>query len=153
MKKIIATLTIGVILLGTIGYGLNILFHENIITYMSVVQRDGITYYKYDVFNYIQTLADTLDTIPDLSLSIPTRQWLYNASITEVAYLIGNDLAVILNWLLFTINIFLYPLRIVFFATKLILTIIGLNMLEQGTSLAWLQILCNVMITLQIPYV
>lgn len=154
MKTAFARISILAIIVATIGVGLNILFKESIVTYIDTETISGITYYHYNFYGYVKGIINTLDGTPMLALTLPTRQWSNNYSdIVTGMQTIANNLGVILNVMIVGLNIMLYPFRIVFYVIKLALTLLGINMQANGTSLDWLKTLADTMIKLQIPYV
>ena len=154
MKTAFAKISILAIIIAVIGVGLNILFNETIVTYIDTETIDGITYYHYNFYGYIRGIIDTLDGTPMLTLTLPEREWSnnYNDIITGMQT-IANNLGVILNVIIVGLNLILYPFRIVFYVIKLALTLLGINMQMNGSSIDWLKTLADTMIKLQIQYV
>lgn len=146
------TLAIILIMIGTIGIALNMIFGSDSVSYLSVDYVNNIKFYKYDFASYISNLRATLSQTTQLNLQTNPRTWQDGSTLTWTALI--NDLAFILNYIIFAINILIYPFRIGGYILQNTWAILGLNSNMSGQNpIYWLWILSRVMTGLQIPMI
>lgn len=152
MKRTITTIIVFVILVGTLGVSLNMLFGYNTITYLERYRQTstGLWFYRYNFTGYIENISNVFNDTTPLTLVLPTRAWDGSGSIASIS----NNLAVILDYIIVLLNVLLYPLRIGAYTLRLTLSVIGLNMNNTpNNNIKWLVDLINTLIPLQIPYI
>lgn len=147
-----------------IAFALNFIFGNEqtntyVVSYLSKQTINGVTFYKYDVFNYLKNLEATFTDTPQLFLHLPEREWAnIDTGILEEEFWqdLVNNLAFMLNVVITAINILLFPIRLVFYLVQTLLAIIGLPMVEgtyQNNPLKWLIDIVKTLTVLEIPYV
>jgi len=155
MKRILYTLTIGSITLGVIALALNTVFGYGTVTYLTRIRIYDTWMWKYDFWNYVENIRNSFTNVSELSLSMPDREW-ETLQATNFGSALGNNLAMILDYIIIGLNVLFYPLRIIFYAIQILLSLIGLPTVT-GTygsnPMKWLIDLCKFFVTLQIPYV
>lgn len=136
--------------IGIIGVCLNMLFGYNTVSYIQTYYNEaGIKFYKYDFKSYIENIVTQIGNTARLELSKPTRTWE-----TGEWGAITNDLALILDWLIFLVNIIVYPLRIGGYIIQNLWAILGITYdPDVVNGLDWLYELSYFLQNLQIPYV
>ena len=150
MVKNIKTTIIFLILIGTIGIAINMIFGTGNVTYLSRFQVEGVTYYKYDFHAYFENVTDNIQAVTELNLQLPTRTWINNLSWSSLA----NNLAIILDYIIFGLNILMYPFRIGGYIIINTWTILGIKpQVDSASPIYWLYHLAEWMISLQIPYI
>ena len=158
MKNAIIKLLIGTTLLGIAGYCLNLIFGSTI-GFIEIHRENGVLFYTYKFFDYLENLRNSFTGFTDLSIQLPTRQYmsLEGNSITDQQFwqAMGNNMALLLDYLIFIINLSLWPLRLGAYALRAVLAIIGINVIPPiEHNLKWLVDTINNMIQfIQIPYV
>lgn len=143
MKKVIVAL----MFLGIIGLGINAIFGWRTFTFIQNYQTDeGILLYKLDIWGYIQNIKNSFGTISSLTIDTPTRVW--NDDVV-------NDLALMLDWILFGLNVLIYSFRVGGYTILQTLAIIGVNTIQPNSAggLQWLVNLCRFLRDLTIAYV
>lgn len=161
MKRVIYSLTIGTILLGIIALSLNTLFNAKVVTYISQININGIVMQKLDVFSYLKNVEQSITNVAQLELRLWTRTWITKVEGNDIFEwlqnfwsVFSNNMAYILDVIIGVANIFLYPIRIIFYAIQIILSIIGLPMQDYAANpLGWLIRISKFLTELQIPYV
>lgn len=155
-KPIIKLLILG-ILIGCIGIGLNTVFGTNTVSFISQHNINGVSFYKYDFWGYIENIRGTIQNTAQLELHFPARTWQANISnLTEFWDALINNLAVMLDWFIFANNILLYPLRIIFYIIQILLSLFGIPTLPgsyDNNPLKWLIVAAQFMTTAEIPYI
>lgn len=156
MKKLFTA----IIILGTIMVCINWIFGDNTITLLEKVQNQytGITYYKINLYEYLANIQMNIGDTQVLELKMPTRPWTdITSSIVEEQFWadLGNNLAVMLDYLIMVVNIILYPIRIGGYLVKNILAIIGVNTYttDETNGLYWLVWFTRNIANTWIPYV
>ena len=154
--RVIKTIVITIIMLGTTMFALNFLFGEATINLIQEHNMGSYTYYTLNMREYLQNIETSLTNTAELELKLPTRQW-QDLQVDFWAQL-GNNLALILDYIILAINIVEYPLRIGGYLLQQILAFLGLpvvDIIENDTpnNLAWLVKLTNVLKSMQIPYI
>lgn len=154
MRRAFMPLIYFTIIIGFIALTLNMTIGKNTISFLyPSSQGNGILMWKYDLASYIKNIKDNATQVTELELTLPDREW-QNLSILEFGEQLGNNLALILDWIIFVINIFIYPLRIGAYFLRNFMAIIGINVTSpSGNGLWWLRQIVNFLISLQIPMV
>lgn len=157
--KIIAKIVIATIFIGVIALAFNIAFGNQTITYVEKVRYNEFGsvfyYYKFNFTEYIQNIEMSITDTSTLTLALPTRTWKQMTDILNWEPL-GNDLALILDYVILGLNVLGYPFRIGAYLVKNLLVILGVNRntADINNGLAWLINLLNWFISsFQIPYV
>ena len=135
------------LVIGIIGMSFNMLFGYGSVGFLTKVREpvSGLWYWKYDSIGYINNLSLSINSTSELTLHLPTRTW--NDDIL-------NNLALMLDWWLFLINVLIYPMRIGAYLLKQVLAIVGIDMINTPqTSISWLVDLVNFLQPLEIQYV
>ena len=146
-------LLIAFIIIGTIGLSINAIFGMNTVSYLTKTQiTDGIYAYKFNVFGYITNIKDSFTDVAVMTLELPTRAW-----ITDIQNFadFGNNMAVILDYIIFVINILLYPLKIGGYLLKNVLSFLGIDTISQNNAggLQWLVNFAKGLQIIAIPYI
>lgn len=147
-----------IIILGSIGVALNYLFGNNTIPYIQRVQIEGtwLTWLRYDLNGYIRNLETSTTDTTALQLIMPTRVWLQtSASMVEQEFwdVLGNNMALILDYIIMALNILIYPLKVGGYVLGIILSLLGINLNNTESDIYWLCQIVNSFKTLSIPYV
>ena len=139
------------IILGVIGISLITLFGYGTITYLTKYRLEGgLWVYKYNFSDYIQNITQTIGNTTPLQLTMPTRTW------GDGIEWLSNNLALIMDWLIFILNVILYPLRVGAYLVLNTLSIIGIDMregMQPNTGIKWLIDLVQSIVGWQIPYI
>lgn len=154
--RVLKKVAIVMLFIGVIGFSLNMIFGMETITYITQHKTNGITYYKYDFFNYITGIRDTLANPSELKLTIQDLNWITIGSgwsADQFWQAIGNNLAYMLNVIITGLNVLLYPIRVGAYVLRFALTLIGLDITNTANPLYWLVSTVNTLIGLQIPFV
>lgn len=157
MKYAFKKIILGTIIIGIIGYCFNMIF-GNTIGFIEIQRYNGVLIYTYNFYDYIENLRNSFTGTTALTLELPTREWITTgANILEAEFweILGNNMALILDYIIFALNILLWPLRLGAYLIRAVLAIIGINVIPPIThNLKWLVDLINNMIEfIQIPYV
>ena len=157
MKAVLKVIT-GLIILGVIGYSLNLVLPGTIVSYITKEMHMGQTIYRYDLYAYIEELKTTLSSIDVFEIEFFEREWVdIDSNIFESEFweALVNNLAYMLDVVIFAINLILYPFRFMFWVIKFILALIGVavNDPNLNNGLQWLIQAINFMAGLQIPFV
>lgn len=160
MKKTIITLFTSVMIIGIIALALNNMFGNvvNFNTQEAIPGGSGLTWYKYDTFSYIENIKNTFKNTAQLTLQTPNRTWV-NAGFDfwdqgEFWEATWNNLALILDWILFGLNVILYPIRLGGYFLQIVMSIIGINVINyDGNPIKWLIDLTYFLTELQISYI
>ena len=140
-------------------FSVNYIFGGSTITYIDTYETSyGITFYKINFFAYLNNLQTSLTNTDVLSISLPEREWTdITANILEEQFWVdlGNNLALILDYIILITNITLYPIRIGGYILKNALAIIGLDVNTPNTEggLYWLIYFSKLLTILEIPFV
>lgn len=151
MIKRYKEIAIALIIIGVIGFSLATIFGKEVILLISEHQTNGITYYKIDVWTYLDNIQTSIGQTAYLNLTTPSRRWAeITSNIIEEQFWedLGNNMAVILNWIIYGLNIIIYPFRIGAYVFKQILVVLGFNVEPQSQthSMSWLVNLSNFLI-------
>lgn len=143
------------ILLGAIGVAFNILFGRNTIAFLSeeIIPNSNLVWYKFDIKNYIDNLTTTITDTTELKLQLPTREFHEVNDAIDFFVYFGNNMAVIVNYVILVINILLYPLKIGGYLVKFVLAIIGFNLYNTESGIWWLGEIAQRLVALTVPYI
>lgn len=143
------------ILLGAIGVAFNILFGRNTISFISQENIGSTTliWYKFDINGYINNLKTTITDTTELKLQLPTRNFISPTDIFEFFEYFGNNMAVIVDYVILIINVLLYPLKIGGYLVKFVLALLGFNLYNTESGMYWLGYLASRLVGLTIPYI
>lgn len=147
MKKITTKIVIVIMLIPVIGVALNMTFGWATVTFLSVMRAGNNIYlYKFDVWNYIQNLKNSFETVSNLSIDWQTRTW--DADII-------NDLAYLTNIFIYIGNLLLYPMRVGSYLTINLLALLGVDTVSQANAggLQWLVDTCKFVRDMQLQYI
>lgn len=133
-----------IILLGAIAVALNILFGENTIVFVKreLIQGTTLTWYKYDFNAYIQNLTTKITDTTKLQLKMPPH-WFNNTL---------NAIISVVNYIIFGLNVLLYPLKVGGYIMSFILALIGFNT-NKESSLYWLGAISEALLKIEIPFI
>lgn len=157
MKKTVLKIIAYSILIGVIGLCFNMAFGNGTITF---IQKEQIYIntnlhwfiWKFDFWYYLENIQLSTTDLSVLIFDLPTRQWV---NVTEIAD-IGNNLLVILDYLIVVINILLYPIKVGAYLIQNILAILGISHNTSPGSnngLGWLvEFVRNILGNFAIPY-
>lgn len=147
------SLMIFFIILGTIGIALNILFGANTMIYVnrSIILGTNLTWYKFDILAYKNQLEIAIKDTTILQLKTPTKR-MWNIDITNWGDAIVHNLKVIVDYIIFIINIILYPFKIGGYALRFALSLLGLNYTSEASSVYWMGQLANGLVSVEIPF-
>ena len=136
------------LVIGVIAVAINLAFgRSNTMMYVEELEYNVIHIYKYNLQNYLLNIQTNLSNVVNLSIKRPERNW--NSDII-------NDLALILDYILYGLNLFMWPLRLGAYIVRFLFTILGVNMngLDPNNAFNWLARLINTFINnLQFNYV
>lgn len=163
MKKILISMITFTIIIGIVALSINTAFGNQTITFIEKVRyQTGNThfyYYRFTWWEYITNLSLTTTDTSILIFDMPTRQWqAIQGNVFEDVWwqYLGNDLAVILNYIIMGINILLYPLKLGAYLLRNVIALLGINQNtnDQYNGLAWLVIFVrDILSNIVIPYV
>lgn len=157
MKKNFKEMCIYIIIIGVIAYTINLFFGNATISFIEQVSYNGTTMYKLNAYTYLNNLQTSMEQTTYLQLTVQTRSWInITSNILQEQFWadLGNNMAVILNWIIFGLNIIIYPFRIGGFVLKQGLVFMGINIdATQQHGLTWLVNLVNFLVKIMIPYV
>lgn len=143
-------------IIGVLGLAINTVFGSTTVTYIRLIQVNGVYMYKYDFFNYMENIRNTFTNVAELELKMPERVWINEININNWWDVIVNNLGFLVNVVIILLNIIIYPLRIGFYAIEMILSFLGVPTIAgtyDNNPLKWLVTLCKTMIDLQVPYI
>lgn len=155
--RTIKYITIWTILIATMAMALNFIW-PNTISFLTTRASnfDNAIYYVYDFKGYLRNIEFSAQKITNLQLQMPTREWQTGAwELIGIVSQIGNNLAVILDYIILALNIVIYPFRVMSYVIQLIMAVIGFNMSSMdNNSFAWLKELTEWFIErFAIPYI
>ena len=160
MGNIFKKVMIGAIIIGVIAVAINTLFGNETIDFITKYRdtNSGIIYYKYNGLAYLNNIEMSLGNTAVLELKLVTKEWQdITGTIVEEQFwaALGNNLAVMLDYIILGLNVLLYPIRIAGYFMLQLLAIIGLNVVKpnENGSLYWLIKLAEGLAKTQIPYV
>lgn len=157
MKKTFTTISIVLIIIGVMGVALNQLFGYNTVSYLSSIriEETDVWVYQYDLQTYIKNIQTAMNETTMLELRLPWRTWYTTMDLTNWPDRLANNLALILDYFIMFLNVFLYPLRVGAYSCKMALSIMGVNIMDstETNPIYWIIDLINKLIQIQIPYV
>ncbi len=163
MGKLIIKAITFTIVLGIVALALNNSIGMHTITWIHQKQflyTGNQTYYMwvFDWNGYISNMNTSVQDLSVLVFKLPTRQFTDPDSITIDNFFdtIGNDLAVILNFIIMILNVLLYPFKFTSYLLTNMLAILGVNTntSDPQNGLAWLvTFVRDILGSLTIPYV
>lgn len=141
MKRTIVKFISFTILIGVIALCINTALGKDTIMFLD---KQTIYYgsnnhwfmWKFDFWKYLLNLQMATTNISVLVFKTPTRQWNNNMDWNAL----GNNLLVILDYLIMVINILLYPIKVGAYLLQNVLAIFGVNNNPNDTNngLGWL---------------
>lgn len=138
----IRNIIIAISILAIAGLALNIILGANTVSYLTYHEYP-VKHYIFDFSNYITTINTNIQKFTDIKLDMP--DFIISSS---------NDyITVVVNGFIMIINILLFPIRYGAYVGNIILSIIGINMLNPPESIKWLVDFINSGITLTIAYI
>lgn len=159
MAKNLRLIAIWFIIVGTIGVGLNAIFGQGTFIFLHRIRTpSGLWLYEIDIWGYVNNVKNSFSDVARLSLATPDRSWVnITSSFVQPEFweALVNNMALMLDWFIFTINVIIYPIRIGGYILLQYLALLGINVLdpEYAGGLKWLVELCTYLKSLQIPYV
>lgn len=141
MKKAIIKFISFTILIGVIALCINTALGKDTIMFLD---KETIRYgtntswymWKFDFWKYLTNLQLSTSNLSVLVFKTPTRQWQDNMDWNAL----GNNLLVILDYLIMVVNILLYPIKIGAYLLQNLLAVFGVNAdtTNADNGLAWL---------------
>lgn len=160
MKKLLLKIITATIVIGILAISFNTAFGNETITFL---QKEQIQYigskfyiYKFNYWAYLRNLQLSTTDLSILTFNTPTREWITEITIDNWFTIFGNNLAVILDYIILIINVLLYPIKIGAYILKNMIAILGINtdLTNDENGLKWLIIFINnILGNIQIPYV
>lgn len=150
MTDFLKKITIFSVFIGVIALGLNLMFGEGTITYINKMTIEGDTYYYFNFWNYISNLKISFQDTSILQFKLPTRQW--ENDVTGFAD-IGNNLAVLVNYVIMILNLLLYPFKLTGYLIQVVLGILGVDITNTQSNIYWLVEFTQITKTIYIPYI
>lgn len=156
------TFCVILMIVGVIGIAINTMFGYGTVSWFTRYRNGNVWLYRFDVSGYIRNIELSFQDYSRLSLSMPETEWIdmadYDYSIIDGEWwqILGNNLAVMLNYVLLIGNVLIYPIRIGAYAIREILAVVGVNVINPNadSGLYWLVSLCNwLQENAQIPYI
>ena len=162
-NKLVIPIVIFTILLGIVALALNTALGNHTITYIEKIRyttgNTSFYYWKFTWWQYLSNLELTTTDLSILQFDMPSRQWIHiTATITQEQFWIelGNNMALMLDYVIMVINILLYPLKIGAYLLRNVLAILGINQdtTDSRNGLAWMVIFVRDILTrIVIPYI
>lgn len=153
MKRTFITIFLFTTLIGIIAIALGAIYQSEVSSLIRSFDVNGLTFYKVDFWLYIDTIKKNIADPSELSLSLPNRNWIWTADITNWYDVLINNLSMLADYLIIVANILLYPIRVGAWVVRFVYTLMGLNAFDPNGGLSWLFNLINGAIGLQIPYI
>lgn len=160
MKRTLLKIVCFTIAIGILAIAFNTAFGNGTVTYLQKVEINkyyaNFYIYKIDFWSYMKNLQLSTTDLSILRFDMPSREWQTNIDITNWVEGIGNNLALILDYIIMIINILLYPLKIGAYMLRNMIAMLGINTdtTVEDNGLAWLTVFINnILSNIQIPYV
>ena len=141
MKRTLIKFISFTILIGVIALCINVALGKDTIMFLTketIVYNHSFKWYmwKFDFWKYLTNLQLSTSNLSVLVFKTPTRAWQNNMDWNAL----GNNLLVILDYLIMVINIILYPIKIGAYLLQNLLAILGVNTDVNNTNngLGWL---------------
>lgn len=151
MQRAIWKVSMAIMIVGILAIGLTTIFGYNTVTFLERVNINGIWIWKIDASQYLQEIQTSITNVARLEMVQNPRQWINSGEWDAII----NNLAFILDVIIFALNIMLYPFRIGGYIIQVALSLIGLPVLSYTDAhpLSWLLNLCKYLVSLSIPMV
>lgn len=145
------------IVIGVIALCFNTAFGNGTITFL---QKERIQYgtqltwyiWKFDFWGYLKNLELSATDLSILVFKLPTRQWVNVDDIADI----GNNLLVILDYIIVIANVILYPIKVGAYLLQNLLALFGVNhdySYEANNGLGWLVMFVHdILGNFSIPY-
>ena len=157
MSKLLIKIITFSILLGVVALAINTILGSNTIP---MLQKEMVYYgtnnhffiWKLDIWSYLKNIELSVDDVSILQLEMPTRTW---ENINDIGDF-GNNLALMLDYIILVINILLYPLRLGAYLCRNIMAIFGINtnVNDPNNGLKWMTLFINEILgRIVIPYI
>ena len=143
------------LIIGIVGIAFNYVFGANTVGYIKQIQvpNTDLVMYQYDFAAYIRNLTIVFQETPSIVLEIPTRTW-QTLTMEAWADQLGNNLALILDYIIMINNVLNFPLRVGGYAVRIAISILGINLVDPpNTNINWLIVLIDTLRNLFIPYI
>lgn len=155
MKPFITIMTF-LVIIGVVGVALNLALGNQTVMYLTKTRIDasGLYAYEFNFYNYLDNLRMAISNTTELNLELPTRTW-QAMTLTDFGTALGNNLALMLDYIIFGLNCLIYPFRIGGYLIRNMIALIGINMSTNYAynGMAWLVQLSQFLIDIQIPYI
>lgn len=160
MKNIMKFLAFTIVI-GVLALAFNNAFGNQTVLYITKEQinlANNTHFYiwKFDFWKYIDNFQLSLTNLSILQFDMPTRQWDNNWNLADWGTTLGNNMLVILDYIIMVINILLYPLKVGAYLIRNILAILGINTNynDNNNGLGWLVYFVeNILARISIPYI
>lgn len=154
--KALKTVAIVFVIIGTIGIAINMLFGYNTISFLQRqrVEQLDVWIWQFDALSYIKNIETSINDLSRLQLQLPTRQWIYNADLTNWPIVLMLNMGTMVDYIILVLNILLYPLKVGAYVVRQILAFIGVNILDTTNNpMKWLIDFVNNIMNASIPYI
>ena len=149
-------LALFIILIGVFGVAINMLFGYNTVAFLEKYRIEGgLWLYKIDTFGYMQKLQNSFTDTAVLKLDLPWRTWhnLDADNVIDNLTRLGWNLQLMVDYIIFILNIIIYPIRLGSYIIRNILAVLGIRVTgAEQSGLYWLIQLVNAMGMVKIPY-
>lgn len=133
-------------------FALNTFLHGDSITFLVQETYNGIVFYRIDIHQYLQNLVIAFNEVPnDLALEMPSFTWTDN---------VIDNLKVIVNVLIFIVNLFIWVFKLPALTIKEILALFGFVVSQTSivngeavTTNWWLYDVINNILSWSISYI
>ena len=117
-----------------------------------LIGNSAVSWYRIDLNRYVENLQYQISDTTRLELEMPTRQWSNSSSFETFYASLINNLALILDYIIWIINIIIYPMRLGGYMMRFFIALLGINT-DSTSSLYWLGQFMNNLISMAIPYI
>lgn len=153
MSHLFKRLTLIFIIVGSAILAVNYLYGGDSTTLLTMerIPNTNLFWYKIDTLKYFQNLNATFQSAIYLELDKPPQSWIPNATLEQF---IQNNMLLILNWVVFILNMIIMPFKVVFYVLKCLLAFLGVDTTANAQGgMTWLVRLADFIINfIQIPY-
>jgi len=156
MKNKIAIIFTFVIVVGVLALAFNTILGRDTIMLLEkeriVAGTTSFYIYKIDIGKYIQNIQLATSNISILVFDMPSRQFVAVQTLSDI----GNNIAVLIDYVIMIINVMLYPIKIGSYLLQNVLAIVGINndTTNINNGLAWLVIFVrDILSRIVIPYI
>ena len=142
------------ITIGIVAISFNYIFGQNTIGLITseTIPGTDLTWYRLDTYQYVKQLQIIFEEPPQLFFELPERDFVTMELATYWQDL-GNNLAVILDYVISAVNVLLWPIRVGGYTARLILAIFGVDVTNFDGSIGWLTQFVYNLLNLQIDYI